>query len=218
MLLVVPVFASGVGTIRIEPHGSYYPEPIMLLSPATFNVSVQPGGDPTCDPHLLLVMTSDSYNGLTGDVTVNWTDLVDLTVTAWSMETVNENKVPSGVPIASGTGYTVAALKDHLNTSDPIYWNFSRILDGSSLTQEKQDFTVVLPSSDPRMLVYVLGKPGEYVNGAIVCPGSEAEFNNRVPPTHPGFVVPELGTIFLAGSSFGGLALYALRKKRLKLK
>ncbi|MCJ7721644.1 hypothetical protein MUO98_04480, partial [Candidatus Bathyarchaeota archaeon] len=63
---VAPVFAPGAGTIRLEPHSSYYPDPIMLDSPATFNVTVQSGGDPTCDPHILLVMTSESFMNLTG--------------------------------------------------------------------------------------------------------------------------------------------------------
>jgi hypothetical protein len=215
---ITPVFAQGVGTIRLEPHGSYYPDPIMLSSPATFNVSVQSGGDPTCDPHILLVMTADSYNGLTGDVTVNWTNTVDLTVTSWTMETENGNKIPSGVPIHSGAGYTVASLKDHLGTSDAIYWSFNPILDGNPLTQDKQDFTVTLPSSAPRMLVYVLGKTGEYDGQTIVCPSAESEFDNRVPPTQPAFVVPELSTIVLAGSSFGALAIYTLRKKQIKQK
>lgn len=211
----IPVFAQGTGTIRLEPHGSYYPNPVMLDSPATFNVSVQSGGDPTCDPHILLVMTSDSYDGLNGDVTVNWTNAIDLTITTWTMETENGNKVPSGVSIHSGAGYTVASLKDHLNTSDPIYWSFNPILDGNALTQNEQEFTVNLPSSAPRMLVYVLGINGYYDNDTPQCDSNE--FDNRVPPTQPGFVIPELATIFLAGSSFGGLAIYSIKKKRLLL-
>jgi len=216
---IIPVFAQGAGTIRMEPHGSYYPEPVMLDSPATFNVSVQSGGDPTCDPHVLLVMTTDCYNSLTDMVTVNWTNSVDLTIQTedWTKETENGNKVPSGVPIHSGVGYTVAALKDHLNTSDPIFWAFKPILDSNPLTQDKQEFTVALPSTNARMLVYVMGKNAEYTDaGAVDCPDSEADFDNRVPPTQPGFVVPELATILLATASFAGLGLYALTKRQKK--
>ena len=217
LFAVGPVFAPGAGTVRLEPHGSYYGLSVMLESPATFNVTVQSGGDPTCDPHIFLVMTAESYNGLTSDVTVNWTNSVDLTITGWTMETENGNKVPSGVPIHSGTGYTVASLKDHLNTTGPIYWSFNPILDGSALTQNKQEFTVALPSTAPRMLVYVLGKNAEYDNDIVVCPGAQSEFDNRVPPTQPGFVIPEISTVLLAGAAFAGFGLFVLRKKRAQL-
>ncbi len=216
LFTVGPVFAQGAGTVRLEPHGSYYGLSVMLESPATFNVTVQSGGDPTCDPHIFLVMTAESYSGLTADVTVNWTNSVDLTITGWTMETENGNKVPTGVPIHSGTGYTVASLKDHLNTTGPIYWSFNPILDGSALTQTKQEFTVDLPSTAPRMLVYVLGKNAEYDNDLVVCPGAESEFDNRVPPTQPGFVIPEvpLGTIGSISAAFIALALLARKKIR----
>jgi len=53
------------------------------------------------------------------------------------------------------------------------------------------------------MLVYVLGK----TDGNTV-------FNNRVPPTIPGFVVPEPAAIAAAATSFGALAAYALIKRK----
>jgi hypothetical protein len=94
-LMVNPVFAQGL--IRIQPHSSYYGEPIMLSSPATFNVTVQSGDDAT-DPHIFLVMTKSCYDGLEDDVTVNWTNAItpELTITAWHEETESSVKVPPG--------------------------------------------------------------------------------------------------------------------------
>jgi hypothetical protein len=200
-LVIGPVLAA---TIRVEPHGSYFGLPIMLSSPATFNVTVVGSADnPTTDPHIFLVMTETSYNSLTGNVVVNWTDgsPTMVTMTPWTQETVNSAKVPPGAD--SGTGYTVALLRDHLNTTEPIYWAFEPFLGGMNISEIPIDFTVTLPATDPRMAVYVLGKTGD----------SEL-FNNRSPPTQPGFVVPELGTILLAASSFGAFALFALRRKK----
>lgn len=193
-----PVFAA---TIRLDPHGSYYGQPTMLSSPATFNVYVQPSGDPTSDPHILLVMTETCYNALTDDVTVEWSD-GSITITSWSKASVLSEKVPPDAD--SGTGYTVALLKDHLDTSEDIYWAFEGILDGEPLTTTPAEFTITLPSTDPRMMVYVLGKTGD----------SEL-FNNRVPPTQPGFVVPEVATIFIAASSMLALGAYACMRKKI---
>lgn len=226
-VIISPAFSElssgGVGTIRIEPHGSYYGDPIMLNSPATFNISVMPSADPTCDPHIFLVMTNTSYYGLTDDVTVEWTgdSIADLTITSWHMETNNSVKVPPGT--VEGAAYTVASLKDHLETFEPIWWAFESFLgpDGY-LTQEPQEFTVTLPSTEPRMLVYALGKIGVYqtcavqtplsIGSCVVCP--TGLFDNNVPPTKPGFVVPELSTILLAAASFSAFALFAFKQKR----
>ena len=192
-----PVFGQ-VGTIRIEPHGSYYPDPIMLSSPATFNISVQRSADPTTDPHILLVMTNSCYHGLTGTVNVTWT--------GGYMEFPTFTEVNTGFVPPTGTvpgvRYQVSGLKDHLNTSDSVWWAYGPFLAGN-ITQTKQEFTVTLPSSDPRMLVYAIGKTGE-----------TELFNNRVPPTMAGFVVPELGPVLLALASFSAFALFAIRRRK----
>ncbi len=207
---VSPVFAA---TIRLDPHSSYYPDPIMLSSPATFSVDVTSGGDPTSNPHIFLVMSKSSFNGLSGDVTVDWFG-GDTSISAWNgPESLNSLGLPTGVLVHSGTLYNVATLQDHLfkndPTEEPIYWAFKPILDGADLTGTPQEFTVTLPSDDPRMLVYVLGKHGET--------GTDDPFNNRVPPTQPGLVVPEVATLILTASSFGGLALFALIRRRLSI-
>lgn len=216
ILAMIPqVKASGQGTIRIDPYSEKYPLPIMLSSPATFNISVMPSGDPTLDPHIFLVMTKDTYNGLSGPVTVDWAGGGILTISSWNgPETDNSKKIP----VDNSVGYTVASLKDHLNTLGPIYWAFKPFLDGAPLTQIKQKFTITLPSSatNPRTLVYALGKIGEYDKrtGTILCPTQNDSFDNRVPPTKPGLVVPELATILLAAASFSALAIYGVAHKR----
>jgi hypothetical protein len=210
---VSPVLAA---TIRLDPHSSYYPDPIMLESPATFSVNVTAGGDPTSNPYIFLVMSQSSYDGLSliEDTTVTWPSAISPVIIAkgdWiGPESDNSLGLPTGESVDSGTLYNVATLQDHLFKNDPpeedIWWAFEPILDGADLTATPQDFTVTLPSSAPRMLVYVLGEYGE-----------TESFNNRVPPTQPGLVIPEVGTLILMASSFGGLiALYALKRKRIK--
>jgi hypothetical protein len=187
-------FAAGQGLVRIDPAN-----PIMQTSPAVFSVYVVSGPDAN-SPYVFLVMTEDSYNGLTGDVTVSWSG-GSIVITTWNMETDNSVKVPPNTE--NGVGYTVASLKDHLETSGPIYWAFEPILEGP-ITQTPQDVTVVLPSTAPRMLVYALGKTGD-------C----ELFNTRVPPTIPGFVIPEATPLILAGISFATMGAYAYKRKKL---
>lgn len=200
-LAIAPVLAA---TIRIEPHGSYFGLPIMLTSPATFYINVTGAADnPTTDPHIFLVMTETSFNSLTGNVVVNWTggSPTSVTITTWTKETINSVKVPPGAD--NGNGYLVSALQDHLDTDEPIYWAFEPFLGGASITETPKAFTVTLPATAPRMAVYALGKVGD-----------TELFNNRSPPTQPGFVVPELAPILLAIASFGAFALYAVKRKK----
>jgi hypothetical protein len=198
--LISPALAA---TIRIEPHGSYFGLPVMQTSPATFFVSVTgQAANPTTDPHIFLVMTETSFSSLTGNVTVSWNnDTESSTITAWNMESVNSVKVP--LDTTPGTGYTVAALRDHLNTTEPIYWAFAPFLRGMEITHTAIPFTVTLPATNPRMAIYVLGKTV----------GSEL-FDNRNPPTQPGFVVPEPATIAAASVSIAALVGYALLKRK----
>ena len=210
-MVISPAFA--LGTIRLEPHGSYYGQPVMLNSPAAFYVNVTgTSSNPTKDPHVFLIMTETSYKSLTGNVIVNWTHngSENVTIATWHKETVNSVKTPPNTK--SGTGYTVASLRSHLNTTEPIYWAFESILSGEALTFTPKAFTITLPATNPRMLVYVLGKVYSNNQFSIQC---EPCFNNRVPPTQPGFVVPEPATIASAGMSLVALAGYGIvRRKR----
>jgi hypothetical protein len=200
-----PVFAQDL--IRISPHSSYYGSPIMLTSPATFSVYIQ-SGDDAQDPHIFLVMTETCYKGLTGNVKVNWTETDSITITTWNKETVNSKKVPPDT--ATGIGYTVSSLKSHLVTSEPIYWTFEPFLSGP-ITKTPVKFTVVLPSTALRMLVYVLGKSYPSTSFAATC---NHLFNNRVPPTQPGLVVPELVPVMLSIASFSALGLFAIKRRK----
>ena len=199
-LTVSPVLAAG---IRIDPHGSYYGLAVMQESPATFHVYLQTGD--SYDPHIFLVMPESTYDDLTTPVTVEWPGGPGpVTVSApWTQETDNSVKVPPGC--ASGSDYTVAALKDHLQTSEPIRWAFVSFLEGPIPDSPGSEFTVTMTSavSDPRMVVYVLAKAE---GGGL--------FSNSVPPTQPGFVVPELATVLMAAASFSALGVYALKRKR----
>lgn len=208
----VPFAKAETGTIRIEPA-----LPLMIASPANFKISVQGAGDPTYEPNILLVMTEACYNGWsTGQVQVSWTggsigfDKTDFTY-------VEDHSGSTFVPPSGtthGARYTVATLKTKLNypIEEPIegriYWVMAPFLgDGAVLhTSPKQEFVVTLPSTDPRMLVYALGKTAHSEVSEL--------FDNKVPPTIPGFVVPELGTVLLAAASFTALALYAIKRKK----
>jgi len=209
MVMVIPSASAweATGTIRIGPDVW----PVMVTSPADFEIWVQPGGSPTKDPHILLVMTEDSWNGLTGNVVVSWSvGTVEFAEGDFDDITDNSKYVPlSGT--TEGARYRVSALKDHLSyglsvplsPTDTIYWAMKPFLSGD-LTTTHQSFTVTLPSTHARMLVYALGKTG-----------CSKIFNNRVPPTCPGFVVPELGPMLLALTSFSAFALYSVKRKKL---
>lgn len=210
ILATIPGVMAGVGGIRIEtPDGEYWP--VMVESPAEFNIWVQ-GTSPANDPHILLVMTEDCFNASTGPVNVSWTG------GSVSFETGDFTPVSGmgGVlvpPSGADPAYQVSALKDHLDygLSDPlvfddtIYWAMDSFL-GAPIPADKENpltFNVTLPSDEPRMLVYALGKSSQTDN-----------FDMRVPPTRPGFIVPELAPVVLALGSFSALALFAIRRRK----
>ncbi len=208
VMATVPFVIAETGTIRIEPA-----LPLMTKSPADFEIWVQGAGDPTHDPNILLVMTEATYDGwLAGDVMVSWeTGLTNFSKTDFtSVDVLGEYVPPSGT--TNGARYTVATLKTKLNypleepIEGPIYWAMKPFL-SEPLTTSSQKFTITLPPiSNPRVLVYALGKTAQS--------GVPELFNNKVPPTIPGFVVPELGTILLAAASFAALALYSVKRRK----
>jgi hypothetical protein len=184
---------AGTGNIRIEP-----PLPIATESPAHFKVNVT-GKDNANDPHVFLVITESCY--LTSPVAnVSW-DGGFIVLSSWNMNNTNSAKLPPGA--SNGAGYTVASLKSHLNTPEPIYWSMASILGGSPIVPgEIYDLRVELDSDDPEMLVYVMGKSGS------------GEFDMRVPPTIPGFVIPEIPLGSLSALlTMAASAVYYLRKK-----
>ena len=174
--MTIPAIA-GTGSIRIDPT-----LPMGVDSPADFDIWSQDGKDVN-DPHVFLVMTEACYDGLMGNVEVAWDGgSVTIVGTDWTKETTNGKKVPPDT--TPGAGYTVASLKDHLDTTGAIYWAFKPILEGP-LGATKETITVSMESSSPKMLVYILGKSGAETS-------ISDKFDIRVPPTIPGFVVPEL--------------------------
>lgn len=186
---------AGTGSIRIDP-----PLPYMNGNPADFTIWVQ-GKDDACDPIIFLVMTESSYLGLQDGATVEW-DGGSATLGPWHMEDTNGDKVPPGT--SKGAGYTVGSLKDHLDTSGPIYWDTARILGDSIETGEIYEISVGLASESPEMLVYILGKSD--------CGG---DYDMRVTPTDPGFVIPEvpIGTLLSALTMLGAAGLFKLKQK-----
>ena len=202
-LVAMPMVSAETSNLRIDPA-----LPAMVSSPADFETWAQSGS--ANDPHIFLVITKACYDGLTGNVAVKWAGgSVTVQETEWTQETDDGHKVPPGT--TSGAAYTVSSLKGHLTTADPVYWVFKPFLGGQTLTQTHASFNVTLASTSPKMLVYVLGKSGSADTGASAASNL---FDERVPPTTPGLVVPELVPVLLASSSFAALGLYAVKRRR----
>ena len=194
---------AGTGSIRLDPHSSYYPLPVMLSSPATFNVTVK-DADGAFDPHVLLVLTNASYQGLSGNVVVNWTGGQISIVPRDFIEPVGTKIPPEAT---NGAAYTVASLREHIGVNgtadNSIWYTFKPILNGP-LSKSGDLFTVTITSTETRMLVYVLGKSSE----------AEMKFDMKVPNTQPGLVVPEPMPVLVTIGSFAALALYAIKRKK----
>lgn len=218
-IIVIPIKVQAsdggaTGALRIEPHGSYYPLPVMLKSPATFNITAIDKKTVHC-PNILLVMTNASYQGLTGDVTVEW-DGGSTSFSKADFTAVSDNNAfvpPSGT--TKGARYRVSSLKEHIGVNgtadDTLWYVYGPFLSGP-VTQTPQKFTVTLPSTNPRMLVYAIGKifgPSGLFD-TMCC----WEFNTRVPPTQPGFVVPDLTPILLATAAFSAFGLYSIKRRK----
>lgn len=191
------------GSIRLDPRSSYYPLPVMLSSPATFNVTVQ-DAQVAFDPHILLVMTNASYQGLSGNVVVNWTG-GQIIIAPVDFIQPADNKIPPEA--TNGAAYTVASLREHIGVNgtadNSIWYTFKPILNGP-LSHSGDLFTVTITSTETRMLVYVLGKSS----------ATKTEFDMKVPNTDPGLVVPEPMPVLITIGSFAALGLYAIKRKK----
>jgi hypothetical protein len=187
-----PVYAGG--TIRIDPC-----LPAMVSSPATFAISDVSKVDYV--PQILLVMTVASYNGLSGDVLVTWTGG---SITFHELDFELAEFGGPKIPFADEPVYTVASCADHLGVSgNDVYYAYAPFLD-NNIDSTPQSFTITASSTALRMLVY-----------AIAREGSETGAFSFVPPTQPGFVVPELATILLSLAPFGAFGLYMYKRKKL---
>lgn len=180
MTFMVSVKAGGQGQIRIEPHAFDPPDPVILNTPATFTITVVE--HTAYCPQILLVISEDCYDGL-GIITVDWNwdpYLASLGFTQGSFTWIDKGWVPD-----SGDGfgkiYQAKSLKDHLGVpEDEGIWYAYGPMPVSDIEEgDSYEVTITVDSSDPRALVYVFG-----------C-------HSKVPPTRPGFIIPEipLGTI-----------------------
>jgi hypothetical protein len=196
LLVSIPSASCCVGQLKISPA-----LPTKVKSPATFETWVEGNGKAT-DPHLFLVVTKSCYNGLAGNVKVEWNG-GSLTIpnTGWTGESDNSKKLPSGTK--NGASYVVASLKSELGTSGQIYWAFVSILDGQNITRTHVSFKVTLPSTSPTMMVCVMGKSA----GLNL-------FDMRDPPSAPGFVVFEPGPILVTLASFSAFLVYAIKRRK----
>ena len=198
LLAIATSTVLGEGTIRINPTN-----PIMVGTEQTFTVWIQ-NGEAT-DPYIFLVMTDACHSSLVS-VDVDWTgdSAAELTLGPgdFTEETEHTEGIKRPTGTTSGAGYTVASLMDHLGTTNPIWWAFEPFLDGS-ITGTPTPFNVTIESDDPRMLVYALGKSS-----------GSGLFDLFVPPTIPGFMVPEPATIAAIATSMLALAAFAFFRKR----
>ena len=202
------VMAISTGGLRISPQW-----PIMVSSPSPFTVWAQSAN--SYDVNVLLVTTEECYSefadapAVVASVSEN-SLTIELTKDDFTAATSNSEKVPGNT--TPGAGYTVASLKDHLDyglstpigSDDTIYWAIAPL--NFDLTTTPTTITVSEEGcSNPRMLIYLLGKS---VDDATL-------FDMNVPPTNPGFMVPEItaGSIMAAATMFGALGLYTYRKK-----
>ena len=201
LLISVPIVAAQTGGLRISPQWS-----VMVAPEYTFEVWCQTGT--AYDVQVLLVITEDCYNGMDPGNVVTVDAVTPITKADFTAVSLNSLKVPP----SSTDGYTVASLKDHideglatpLTSTDTIYWALS-VEVFASLTGTKQPLYIKLDSTAPRMLVYLMGN---LENGS-------GNLDIRVPPTNPGFMVPEvvIGSIMAVAAMFTALGLYAYKKK-----
>jgi hypothetical protein len=217
-ITLLALFVSGAsavcpsGELLINPHGSYYPLPIMLTSPATFTIE-SVNTTTGVFPNIVLVMTRASFDGLTGPVTVDWTGTSGQSNRSifpkTSFQAVTTGYVPDQMVTPFDTGrYSVSDLKQHLGVNgtqyDTLFYNFGPFLGGSAIGRIPREFTVTLPSTHPRMLVLAVARSG-------VC---TPFFNMRVGPCRPGFIVPEPAPIFMATASIAALGLFATKRRK----
>ena len=193
--ITIPVL--GVKTIRIDPYSPGYPGPIMLESPATFKINVTNDNQPAWNPQILLVISQGCYDGMAAaDAQV---------IVSWDGSSISFAKSDFGtagkwVPDATSKLYEDSSLKSHLgvSNSETIYFAHGPFL-AATITEEEQEFTVELFSSDPRMLVYAYGSTKD-----------GGDIDNSVPNSQPGFVVPEIpGTLIGVVTMMAALLMFA---------
>ena len=178
------------GTIRITPN--WEDDDPIVLENGSAELEIYVTEHAVSHAKLFLVMSEDCYNGLTGAVEIDWNGLVG--VSEWTK--AETGKIPDEYDV-----YTVASLRDHLGvlSDEPIYWALTKT--ERPIGETPDTFTLTLPSTSPRMLIYAIG--------------GNSPFDNKVPNTRPGFVIPEfpLGTLSSIATLLGSYALLRRKKK-----
>ena len=196
LLVGTPVLAGGQGQIRIEPHAFDPPDPVTVESPATFEITVVE--HTAYNPQLLLVTTGACLDGLGGgEIIVSWDWMgpyyTPVGLPAGAFTDIDKGWVP---PDDAGFGkiYQAKSLRSHLGVEDEfIYYAYVDMpVDDDEIAEgDSYEVTITVPSTSPRVLVYAFG----------IC--------SKVPPTRPGFIIPEfaIGTIAALGSMVAALFL-----------
>jgi hypothetical protein len=193
------VLAGEPGWIRIEPHAFDPPDPITVKSPATFYVTVI-DHKTIVNPQLLLVTSKACLNGLSDGITISWdwdpyVPTVELIKDDFNE--VDPKAEPKWIPPEGdgfGKVYEADSLASHLESGEDTIWYcyVDMPVDGNQITDEDEYvLTITVPSTSPRVLVYVFG------------------VESKVPPTRPGFIIPEFafGTILAVASMIAALLL-----------
>ena len=198
----VQVYATGL--LEIDPTW-----PTMTDPDETFEIYVKNGGIAHY-PQLFLVMTETCWDDLSWvKIDFNKDTTIEYTLSKGDFdEAVSGESVPTGYP--PGMIYTVASLKDHLGidgTELSIYWTLVPFPTGDTINgpTDKYRVHIDINSADTCMLVYVYAKSENSLS---------ADYDMRVPPTNPGFMVPEPATIAAIATPMLTLIGYALYKKK----
>ena len=206
----VQVYAVGKGNLRISPA-----LPTMSGTEEIFEIWVEgegPGDVTVYYPQLFLVMTETCHNVLTKVVIDFHNNGYDITedATLWPGDFIGETDDDKTLPpgYISGVAETVSALKSHLGIgkSESIYYALVSFPPGDTIIgSPTYKVKITLDSTDPKMLVYLFGKSE---NSAVT------DYDMKVPPTNPGFMVPEPATIAAVATPTLTLLAYALYKRK----
>ena len=201
-IICTHVYATGL--LEITPTW-----PIMTDTDETFEICVKNGGT-AHSPKLFLVMTDTCHAGL-AEVKIDFHDngpsIGDVTLTdGFTKETDTDKGLPPGY--SPGIIMTVASLKSHIGiggTDESIWWTLVPFPTGDTINgpTDKYKVHITLDSTDPSMMIYVYAKSS---------PG--ADYDMKVPPTNPGFMVPEPATIAAVATPTLTLLAYALYKRK----
>ena len=196
------VHVYSTGLLAISPYW-----PSMTSTHEVFEIWVK-NGVTAYYPQLLLVMTDTCYLATTQvEIDFENNDLGVITIPAGAFAMASSVYVPDGYP--TGIRFTVASLKDHLGiggTTQSIYWILVDFPSGATINGlTKYPVEITLDSTSPKMLVYVYGKSVDSL---------AADYDMKVPPTNPGFMVPEPATIAAVVTPTLTLLAYAYYKRK----